>query len=61
MQIAYTYSGNEGDSVRVRNLADGTETIYPTGGSPLSRLDWSADGTKLVGVRWTKMNTSDDR
>ncbi len=61
MQLAYTYSDNEGDSVHVRNLADDTETIYPTDGAPLSRLDWSADGTKLVGVRWTQIKRPEDR
>lgn len=60
-QLAFSYRDEQTDSVRVRNIADNTDTIYPTNGTPLSSLDWSADGTKLVGVRWTKINRLDER
>ena len=60
-RLAYSHRDSNTDSVRVRSLSDGTENIYPTDGSPMGSLDWSADGTKLVGVRWTKMDSPDDR
>jgi dipeptidyl aminopeptidase/acylaminoacyl peptidase len=60
-QLAYSYRDETTKSVRVRNIADDTDTIYSTDGSPLSSMDWSADGTKLVGVRWTKISRFDDR
>ncbi len=60
-QLAYSYRDESTTSVRVLSLNDNTQTVYPTGESSLSSLDWSADGTKLVGVRRTKIQSPDDR
>ncbi len=60
-QLAYSYRDSDTTSVRVLSVSDNTEAVYPTDGSPLGSLDWSADGTKLVGVRWTKIQSADDR
>ena len=60
-QLAYSYRDETTESVRVRKIADDTDTTYSTDGSPFSSMDWSADGTKLVGVRWTKISRFDDR
>ena len=60
-RLAYSYRGASGDSVRVIALKDKSEVCFPTDGSPLTSLDWSADGNKLVGVRWTAMKTGDER
>ncbi len=60
-RLAYGYSDSEGASVRVINLRDDFEDVYPTDGAPMSALDWSSDGRKLVGARWTPMRSADDR
>ena len=60
-QIAYSHSDSDGDSVRVLNVEDDFEGTYPLEGAALTELDWSADGDKLVGVRWTLMRSADDR
>ena len=52
-RLAYSHFEGNAHSVRVCSIADNTEQIYPIDGFPLTSLDWSADGTKLVGVRWT--------
>jgi dipeptidyl aminopeptidase/acylaminoacyl peptidase len=36
-------------------------TVYPIAGAAMSGLDWSADGTRLAGVRWTSMRSAQDR
>ena len=60
-RLAYSHSDNDGDSVRVIDVEDDFEDIYPTDGAPMSGLDWSADGSKLAGVRWSRMRAADDR
>ena len=60
-RLAYSYRDGDADSVRVISLADRAEAVYPTDGMPLASLDWSADGAKLAGVRWTAMRSPDDR
>ncbi len=56
--IAYSYAEGDHKSVRVWGL-DGSARIYP--GEGLTSLDWSADGTKLVGTRWTPIRHGEDR
>lgn len=58
-KLAYNYSDADGTSVRVLTLDDG-EVVYPVDGA-LGGLDWSADGTKLAGTRWTMMRDPDDQ
>ena len=60
-RLAYSHSDADGDSLRVIEIDDDFEAIFPTNGMPMSGLDWSADGSKLVGVRWTPMRAADDR
>ena len=61
-RIAYSYSDSEGASVRVLSTCMMTlRIVYPTDGAPMTGLDWSADGSKLVGARWTAMRSADDR
>ena len=60
-RIAYSHSDGDGDSVRVIDVIDDFEEIYPTDGLPMSDLDFSADGNLVVGTRWTKMRSPDDR
>ena len=60
-RIAYSHSDEDGDSVRVVEVNDDFESVFPTDGMSMTGLDWSADGSKLVGVRWTKMRSADDR
>ncbi len=57
-QVAYSYADDGGKSVRVWAL-DGGERVYP--GVGLGSLDWSADGAKLVGTRWTPITHGEDR
>ena len=60
-RLAYSHSDATGDSVRVIRLEDNSSDIFPTDGRPMGSLDWSADGSKLVGLRWTPMRSADDR
>jgi len=60
-RLAYAHSDADGDSIRVIEIDDDFEATYATDGMPMSGLDWSADGSKLVGVRWTPMRAADDR
>ncbi len=59
--LAFCYSDETGDSVRVLNLADRGIDCYPTAGMPLRELDFSADGKLLAGVRWTTMRNDRER
>jgi len=59
-RLAYSYHDADGNSIRIWSIA-GTEAVYPIDGYPLSSLDWSADGGKLAGVRWTPMRHPEDR
>ena len=60
-RIAYTHSDDDGDSVRVLEVNEDFESVFATDGMLMTSLDWSADGTKLVGVRWTPMRSADER
>lgn len=60
-QLAYSYQDADGTSIRVLSLETGAETVYPVEGYAMSGLDWSPDGTKLAGVRWTTMRHPDDQ
>jgi dipeptidyl aminopeptidase/acylaminoacyl peptidase len=57
-KLAYSYSEGPHKSVRVWSL-DGSERVYP--GEGLGSLDFSADGNKLVGTRWTAIRHGEDR
>lgn len=59
-QLAYNYQTEDEDSIRVLSIQDNLERIYSIDGSTLTSLDWSADGTKLVGVRWTTIRHPED-
>ncbi|MEL6148174.1 MAG: S9 family peptidase [Chloroflexota bacterium] len=59
-QIAYAWNGEQGSSVCVLTVADSTTQAYPMQ-SGMSGLDWSPDGKRLVGVRWTPMPHPEDR
>lgn len=60
-QIAYSFSDAGGNSVRVWSLESRTEQVYPVEGYGLGSLDWSPDGSRLVGVRWTHQRHPEDR
>lgn len=61
-QLAYSFSDESGNSVRVWSLEDQTERAYPVDGKyGLGSLDWSPDGNRLVGVRWTTQRHAEDR
>ena len=45
-RLAYSHSDADGDSLRVIEIDDDFEAIFPTNGMPMSGLDWSADGSK---------------
>lgn len=60
-QIAYAWKDAVNTSVQVMSVADGTVNTYPVRGAPMSGLDWSPDGKRLVGVRWTPMQPPEDR
>ena len=46
--LAYSHQEENRHSVRVWSVNDNSDQIYPIDGFPLTSLDWSADGTKLV-------------
>ncbi len=60
-QLACSYRDVAGDSICVFDLAAGSAAKYPTDGMAMSSLDFSADGRKLVGLRWTPLRHPDDR
>lgn len=60
-QLAYSYQDEADRSLRVWSVDTGTERIYSHGGETMSSLDWSPDGNRLVGVRWTPMRHAADR
>ncbi|MBV7332413.1 S9 family peptidase [Chloroflexi bacterium TSY] len=65
-RLAYAWTNGESSAIHVCSLEDGSAraanslVIYPTSDMPMSGLDWSADGTKLVGVRWTPSHQDDE-
>ncbi len=60
-RLAYSHSDADGHSVRVLHVEDDFEEVYALEGAAMTGLDWSADGGKLVGARWTEMRYADDR
>jgi dipeptidyl aminopeptidase/acylaminoacyl peptidase len=60
-QLAYSYIEAGVNSTRVLSLADNSTHTYPTTGEALTSLDWSPDGSRLVGVRWTSMRHPEDQ
>lgn len=60
-RLAYTWSMGGQHSVRVWSAEDGSETVYSVEGESLSGLDWSPDGQRLAGVRWTRLRGADER
>jgi len=59
-QLAYSYADAAGSSVCVWSVEGETERSYPVAGSPLNGLDWSPDGTRLAGSRWTPLRHPED-
>ncbi|MBW4438546.1 MAG: S9 family peptidase [Pleurocapsa minor GSE-CHR-MK-17-07R] len=60
-RLAYAYAEGGASSIRVWDAASGQTSTYAIEGESMGGLDWSADGTKLVGVRWTPMRHPEDR
>ncbi len=48
-------------SVRVWSRADASTRSYAVSGEAFTSIDWSPDGTRLVGVRWTTIRHPEDR
>lgn len=65
-QLAYAWDAGGTSAVHICAVGDApssatqSPTVYPLGDMSISGLDWSADGTKLVGVRWTPLRHADD-
>jgi dipeptidyl aminopeptidase/acylaminoacyl peptidase len=59
--VAFAFSDADGSSVCVWSAATGDTSIYEMTGAAMTSLDWSPDGTKLAGVRWTPMPHPEDR
>ena len=57
-QVAYSYT--DADSTSVCVWSDDEQHVYPTDTFAMSSLDWSADGMRLVGIRWTPIVRMDD-
>jgi dipeptidyl aminopeptidase/acylaminoacyl peptidase len=60
-QLAYSYSDSGGSAVCVWLRASGQTQTYPVNGAAMSSLDWSPDGRRLAGVRWTPMRHAEDQ
>lgn len=60
-QLAFGCTEAGVPSVRVWSRAARHMRTYPIDGEPLNSLDWSPDGTRLVGVRWTPLRHPEDR
>lgn len=58
--LAFSYKDEVGASVRVVHLASGILKTFPMPEGALGGLDWSPDGTKLVGTRWTPARRDGD-
>jgi dipeptidyl aminopeptidase/acylaminoacyl peptidase len=59
-RLAYSYSEAGANAVRVWSSPDGSTRTYAISGEALTGLDWSPDGARLVGVRWTPMRHPED-
>ncbi len=60
-RLAYSHQDDAGSAVHVWSAEGDATTVYPVEGYPLSSLDWSPDGRRLVGVRWTPSRHPEDR
>ena len=60
-RLAYNLAGAEGNEIRVYSVSGGEEKVISLEGQAISSLDWSADGRRLAGVRWTPQRHADDR
>ncbi len=59
--LAYSWKDENGSSVRVWSADSGETAVYALSGAPFSELDWSPDGKRLVGTRWTPQRHPNDR
>ncbi len=59
-RLAYVWNGDAGGEVRVWEAASGVEQAYPVQGESVWGLDWSPDGRRLVGVRWTRVRPAEE-
>ncbi|PJF27149.1 MAG: hypothetical protein CUN53_05145 [Phototrophicales bacterium] len=60
-QLAYSYSDHAGSAVRVWSRATGETRSILMSGAGMGSLDWSPDGKRLVGVRWTPARHVEDQ
>lgn len=60
-RLAYGWSAEGKHSVHIWDAASGVEQVYAIPGEPLGSLDWSPDGQRLAGVRWTRFRADDER
>ena len=64
-RLAYSWRSVEADvvgsAVHIYSIETEEEEIFEVDGEPISSLDWSAGGDRLVGVRWTPVANPDDR
>ncbi|MBK8021187.1 MAG: S9 family peptidase [Chloroflexi bacterium] len=60
-QLAYSLADEAGNSVRVWSWESGQTASHLIPGAAMGGLDWSPDGRRLVGVRWTELRHPDDR
>lgn len=59
--VAYNYSDAAGSAIAVWTVANGNIRRYPIEGAAMGSLDWSPDGLRLVGVRWTPIRNAQDQ
>lgn len=59
--LAYLWSARDEQAVHVWNADTGEQRVYPLEGELLTELDWSPDGRRLAGVRWTRWRSADER
>lgn len=60
-QLAFTYADKASHSIGIWSAATNAVQNYPIEGEALGNLDWSPDGNRLVGSRWTPMRQSKDQ
>ncbi|MBI1298476.1 prolyl oligopeptidase family serine peptidase [bacterium] len=62
-KLAFAWSEDGVNTLCVLNAIHAPDQIrrFPLPGAGMSGLDWSADSTKIVGVRWTPMRHPEDQ
>ena len=60
-RLAYAWREADDSAVRVWSQASGETEAYPLGEHAMTGLDWSPDGRRLAGVRWTPMRHPESR